>query len=132
MQTCTTAVIQRREARGGRERVVGLELDHRPHDDAHRAKRLFERMELRPQRRLDSFARLVSGPKLVAERLDHVIGRDADVRRALLDHVEHGVQHADDGAERPVLALAEAPQAVEEAEQLVGPVDEVDPRRGRA
>ena len=35
------------DPRGGRERVVGLELDHRPNDDAHRGERFFQRMELR-------------------------------------------------------------------------------------
>ena len=52
-------------------------------------------MELRPQRGLDALAGLVAGPQLVAERLDDVIGRDADVRAAALDHLQHGVQHAD-------------------------------------
>ena len=36
------------EMRRRRERVVGLELDHRPDRDAHRRERLLERMELRP------------------------------------------------------------------------------------
>ena len=48
----------------------------------------------------------------------------------LLDHLQHRLQHADDGAERPVLALGEAAQAVEVAEQLVGAVDEVDDHSG--
>ena len=65
------------------ERVVGLELDHRPDDHAHRRERLLERLELRPQRRLDAVAGLVARPEVVAERLDDVVGRDADVRRAL-------------------------------------------------
>ena len=34
------------------------------------------------QIRLDARAGLVAGPELVAERLDDVVGRDADVRRA--------------------------------------------------
>ena len=59
-----------------------------------------------------------------------MIGRDADVRRALFEHLQHGVQHADDGAVRLVLAFVEAPQAVEVAEQLVGAVDEVDDHGG--
>ena len=86
-------------------------------------------MELRAQRRLDAAAGLVAGPEIVAKRLDHVVGGDADVRRALLDDLEHRLQHADHGAERPVLALGEAAQAVEVAEQLVGAVDEVNDHR---
>ena len=39
--------------------------------------------EIAPQRRLDAVAGLVAMPEVVAERLDDVIGRDADVRRAL-------------------------------------------------
>ena len=117
------------EARGRRERIVRLELDHRPDHDAHRAQRLLERMELRKQRGLDAGRGLVAGPQVVAERLDDVIGRDADMRRALLDHLQHRLQHAAHGAERAVLALVEAAVAVEVAEQLVGAVDEVDDHR---
>jgi hypothetical protein len=36
--------------RGGSERIIGFELDHRPDDNVHRGQRLFERMELREQR----------------------------------------------------------------------------------
>src|SRR5690606_16164278 len=125
-------LVGRRDPRRARERVVRLELDHRPHDDAHRVERLLERMKLREQLRLDPFAGLVVGPKIVAERFDHVIRADADVRRALLDHLEHRIQYADDGAERPVAARLEALQPVEMPKQLVCAVDEMDdhaPRR---
>src|SRR5262249_3147979 len=44
------------------ERVVGLELDHRPYDHTHRGERFLQRVELRPERRLDAFACLVAGP----------------------------------------------------------------------
>ena len=54
------ARIPRREVGRGGQRVVGLELDHRPHDDAHRRERLLERMELRPERGLDALARSCS------------------------------------------------------------------------
>ena len=114
------------EPRGGGERVIGLELGHRPYRDAHARERFLERMELRQQRGLDAVAGLVAGPQAVAERLDDVIGRDADVRGAFLDHLQHGVEHADDGAEGQVLALAEAAQAVEVSEQLVRAIDEVN------
>ena len=71
------------------ERVIGFELDHRPHDHAHRRERLFERMELREQRGLDACAGLVAGPEPIAKRFDDVIGRDAEIGGAVLDHLEH-------------------------------------------
>ena len=90
-------------------------------------------MELRQQGRLDAFAGFVVGPQLVAERLDHVIGGDADVRRAGLEHLRDGAEHAGDRAERAVAFLFRAPVAVEMAEQLVRAVDEMnDHRAGRA
>ena len=72
------------DPRGRRQRVVSLQLDHRPDDDSHCDERFFQRMELGPQRRLDAFARLVVPPQIVAKRLDDVIGGHTDVRRSLL------------------------------------------------
>src|SRR6478609_8311304 len=64
-----------------------------------------------------TIARLVSGPEVVAKRLDDVIGRDADVRRALLQHLDDGAEHAGHGSERLVdrrdLCAGGAAQAVE-------------------
>src|SRR3954470_5731112 len=48
------------------------------------------------------------------------------MRGALLDHLQHRVQHAVHGAEGRVLALVEASLAVEMPEQLVRAVDEVN------
>jgi hypothetical protein len=42
------ARVPRRAIRGRRERVIGLELDHRPGRHAHGDERVFERMKLRP------------------------------------------------------------------------------------
>ena len=81
---------------------------------------------MREKRRLDALARLVIRPDAIAKRLDDVIGRDPDVSRSLLDHLQQGLQDADHGSERPVLAFVEATQAVEMPEQLVGAVYEVD------
>ncbi len=50
----------------------------------------------------------------------------ADVRGALFGHLQHGVQHTDNGPEWFVLAFGKAAQAVEMAEELVGAVDEVN------
>ena len=55
-----------------------------------------------------------------------MIGRNADVRGSLLQHLEHGLQHAGHRAERAVLPLVEAAQAVEVPEELVRPVDDVN------
>ena len=55
-----------------------------------------------------------------------MVGRDADVRGALLDHLQHGVQHAHDRAERSVDSLVETARAVEVPEQLVRAVDEMN------
>ena len=120
------ARVQSRDSRSRCERVVGLELDHRPGDDTHRDQRFLERPELGLQHRLDAIARLVAVPQIIAEGFDHVIGGDADVRRAALDHLQHALQHADDSAMGAVGALVEAAHAVKVAEQLVGSVDQVD------
>ena len=124
-------LVLRREMRGRSERIIGFELDHRPDDNAHRRERLLERMELREQRGLDAGAGLVVRPKPIAKRLDHVVGGDAEIRVAVLDHLENGLQHADDGAVRAILAFGEPAQAVEVTEEFVGAVDEVDDHRLR-
>ena len=118
-------LVLRRDMRGRSERIIGFELDHRPDDNAHRRERLLERMELREQRGLDAGAGLVVRPKPIAKRLDHVVGGDAEVRVAALDHLEHGLQHTDDSAVRTVLAFGKPAQAVEVTEELVGTVDEM-------
>src|SRR5687768_9764511 len=82
-------------------------------------------MELREQCWLDAVACLVTRPDTVAKRLDDVIGGNADVSCSLLDHLQQRLQHADHGAERPVLTLGKATQPVEVTEQLVRAVDKV-------
>jgi len=83
-------------------------------------------MELREKRSLDAIARLVVGPKTVAKRLDDVVGRDTDVRRSALEHLQHGLHHADHGCEGRVFTLREAPRPVKMSEQLVRAVDQMD------
>ena len=115
--------------RGGRgERVVGLELDHRPHREAHRA-RAPPRADRNcdQQRGVDARAGLVAGAEVVAERLDHVVGRDADVGRAVLEQADHRGEDAAHGARPPGRrASVVARHRVEVPEQLVGAVDQVD------
>ena len=109
-------LVLRREMRGRSERIIGFELDHRPDDNAHRRERLLERMELREQRGLDAVAGLVIRPKPIAKRLDHMVGGDAEVSVAALDQLKHGLQHADNGAVRAVLAFGEPAQPVKVTE----------------
>lgn len=54
-----------------------------------------------------------------------MIRGDAQMSRALLDHLQHGVEHPDHGAPGPVLTLSKTPQSVEMPEQLVGAVNEM-------
>src|SRR6185503_5224744 len=72
------------------------------------------------------FAGFVSRPYLVAERLDDVIGRHADVGLSGFENLQHALQHTDYCAERPILTLGKAAQTVEMSEQLVGTVDEMN------
>ncbi len=141
--------VLRREMRGRSERIIGFELDHRPDDNAHRRKRLLERMELREQRGLDAGAGLVVRPKPIAKRLDHVIGGDAEVRVAVLDHsiakrlnhvvggdakvngvalqhLENRLQYANDRAVRTIFAFGKPAQPVKVAKQFVGTVNKID------
>ena len=54
-----------------------------------------------------------------------MIGCDAYVRRAVLDHLGDHMEHAGDSAERRI-GFFEAPNAVEVTKQFVGAVDEVN------
>src|SRR5205085_7208332 len=83
-------------------------------------------MKLREQRRLDPLTRLVARPKSITEGFDDVIGRHAEMRRPLLDHLQHGMQHAVYGAEGSIVAFVEAAQTIEVAEQLVRPVNQMN------
>ena len=112
--------------RGGSERIIGFELDHRPDDNAHRRERLLERMELREQRGLDAGTGLVVRRKPVAKRLDHVIGRDTDVNGVALQHLKNGLQYANDRAVRTIFAFGKPAQPVKVAKQFVGTVNKID------
>ena len=72
------------EAGGGRgERVVGLELPHRPDHDPERAHRLLGGVELGEQLGRHALLGLVAGEEVVAERADGVVEGDGDVRDRL-------------------------------------------------
>jgi hypothetical protein len=83
-------------------------------------------MELRHERRIDPVAGLVSTPELVTKRLDDMIGRNTQVRGALLDHLQDGAEHTGDRGVGLVLPLVESAQAIEMAEELVSAVDEMN------
>ena len=78
------------------------------------------------ERGLHAIAGLVSGPERIAERLDDVVGRHADVSRSRLDHLQNGIEDADHRAEGLIFALVEATQAIEVPEQLVRAVDQMN------
>src|SRR5262245_6863925 len=59
-----------------------------------------------------------------------MIGGHTEMSGALLDHLEHGIQHTDDRAEGAISSLVEAARSVEVTEQLVGAVDQVDDHTG--
>src|SRR5215470_2016705 len=59
-----------------------------------------------------------------------MIGGHPEMSGALLDHLEHGIQHADDRAEGAISSLVEAARSVEVTEQLVGAIDQVDDHAG--
>ena len=121
--------VGREPAGRGGDRVVGLELDHRPEHDA--------RAPRSPASAIGNWAsssggmparRLVAREQVVAERLDDPVGRAADVGRALLaQQVEQLVaQPGDAGQDDAVAAEDRRPRRVVGPEQLVGRVDEVD------
>jgi hypothetical protein len=112
--------------RGRSERIVGFEFNHRPDDNAHRRERFLQRMELREQRGLDPCAGLVTRPKPIAKRLDHVIGGDAEINGVGFQHLENSLQHTDNCAVWAVFAFGEPAQAVKVTEEFISAVDEMN------
>jgi hypothetical protein len=111
----------------GGQGVVRLELHHRPAGDPQRPRGTLAQLELRQQLGVDLVAALVAVEELVAERLDHMVEGDRDVGRALL--AEQGEQGPQQPAGRPHLAAVRrggCRSAIVLAEELVGPVDEVE------
>src|SRR5882724_6363148 len=114
----------------GSQRIVGLQFHHRPHCHTHCVKRFFQWMKLCEQHSFNSSARFVAGPEVVAKRFNDMIGGDAEVRRAVLDHLRDHVEHTGHGAERWISFL-EAPDAVKVSKEFVGAVDEMDDHGGQ-
>jgi len=129
------AVFARHAHRRG-ERIVGLELLHRPHGHAHRPQRTLEHRNLAENLGLHPLTRLVAGPQIVAKTFDHMVGRDTDVRRTIFNQLQRAREGTDDPRVLVLVGVA-AELAVELSIQLVSSVDEVDdhdaePRRSRA
>lgn len=59
-----------------------------------------------------------------------MIGGDTKVCGALLEHLQHRVQHANHGASGLIRTLGEPAQAIEVPEELVGAVNEVNEHGG--
>ena len=96
--TCSTAgSVGEPDARRG-DRVVRLELDHRPDDEPERPDRVLDDRELVQQLGRHPERRLVAREHVVPERLDDVVRGAADVGRALL--AEEVQQLVDDARRR--------------------------------
>src|SRR5438034_3599842 len=108
------------------ESVVRLQFDHRPDYNSHVFERLLKQRELCEQARIDPLTRLVPRPEIVAEGLDHVIGRDADVRNSRFKHPSNTSQHSPRRRDLLTPPARMRRHSVEVAKKLVGAIDEVD------
>ena len=130
MITCSTRASAAATTAALARRVVRLDVDHRPYRDAECAQRVLEPAELRQQQRVHAGARLVRRPHVVAERFDDVIGRDAEMGRAVLQHREHRLDDAAGRADLDAVAVEMSrPRRVVLAEDLIRPVDEMNDHR---
>src|SRR5262249_47336871 len=97
----------------------------RPDRDSERGERFLQQRELREQFRLHPLACLITGPQLIPERLDDVIGCDRQVRG---DAVEEREDRSDDAAYggdfAPVLRFRRR-QRVIVSKEFVRAVDEI-------
>src|SRR5688500_13232975 len=109
--------------------IVGLELYHRPYCHSHCGKSVLQRMELGEQSTVNALPGLVARPESVPEGFDDMIGRDSNVRRPRLDHLQNRVENSDRRRVRRVDSLVEPSLTVEMPEELVSSVDEVNYHR---
>ena len=130
MTTCSTPGSPAEAAARRGQRVVGLELHHRPDDHAQRRDGVLGERELGQQLRVDALAGLVAGEELVAERLDDVVEGARHVRHAgRREQQPEAAQQADGRADLAAVGRLARRRAEVAAKQLVGPVDEVDLHR---
>ena len=109
----------------GAESIVGFHLHHWPHLEPRRAEDILEQLELAGNAGLDSGAILVPRPHLVPERLDHMVGRDADVGGTFLEQLDHRSEHS---TGRPDLStvcchMRRCSEVI--AKEFVGSIDQV-------
>ena len=115
--------------RAGCERIVRLELAHRPHRNAERANGILCRIELREKLRRHAFLGLVAVEQIVAEAANRIVERDRHVGDRLVRIVQqrqHGRCERNGGLlVRPVRRAMGRPFRKEGAEELISAVDEV-------
>ena len=111
---------------GGRQGIIGLELNHRPNDDPKSGECLFEKRKLGPEIRLDAFPGFVVRPELIAKRLDHLIGGDTKMSGAFLDHAKDGGDYTANCRDFLAGAIAHRGQRVIVPKKLVGSINQVN------
>ena len=109
-----------------RQRIVGFEFHHRPDRDAEGRQRLLQQRELREEIRRNARSGLVARPEVVAERLDHMVGCDANVRHADLHEAEKRCEHAADGPHLAAITIARRRHCEVVTKEFVRAVDEID------
>ena len=117
------------ETNGGRgDRVVGLELDHRPEHDPERLHGRLGDRELGEELRRHPGRRLVAREQVVAERFDDPVRGAADMRGAFLAEEEQQLldEPGDARQDDAVPSEDRRPRREVGPEQLVGRVDEMD------
>src|SRR6516225_2954498 len=112
--------------RGRSECIVGLEFDHRPHQHSHRLQCLFENWKLRQQCRIDAFASLVTWIEIVPKRLNHMVGRNSDVRCSSPHHRENRSKHTAYRTNLLATGIFGGRHGIKVAEEFVGAVNEID------
>src|SRR5262249_6699235 len=111
----------------GSERIVGLELDHRPDHHPEGSNSLLGEWELGQQLSSDALTGLVLREEIVAEGLDDVIEGTRHVRGARLgEEGEQTVEQAEGGADIAAVGSLFRRRSEEAAEELIGAVYQVD------
>src|SRR5438093_12310351 len=111
--------------RGG-QRVVRLELDHRPDHDADRLERALGQWKLGEQVLRNALLGLVAWPEVVAEAADHVVGGHGEVGDVgLAQERERRSDQAPDGSDFTPVGAARWIHAVVGPEELVSAVEEM-------
>ena len=108
---------------GGGERVVGLELPHRPDDGPDGPGGLLGCIELRPQLGRDAFIRFVVCKEIVAKGADGIVERHRQVRDLLRWICQQREQRLRHPARR--LQRLRRPLRIVRAEELEGAVHQV-------